>query len=73
VRIWTAHYNGDAHICSSKCGYGVSGHAHATQWGSANAQGTLPAPYAGRNIDVSKTSPEFFGKKAAVAPGGVAR
>ncbi|HUC01097.1 MAG TPA: hypothetical protein VMS11_14850 [Solirubrobacterales bacterium] len=70
VRIWTAHYTGKAHLCSSKCGFGVEGHANATQWGSADAQGTLPPPYAGHVIDVSKTSPDFFG--AAVGGGGVA-
>ncbi len=60
VRIWTAHYNGVAHLCSAKCGFGVTGRAHATQWGSADAHGTLPDPYNGRVIDVSKTSKAFF-------------
>lgn len=64
VRIWTAHYNGKDHLCSSKCGFGITGRADATQWGSSDAAGTLPAKYAGRNIDVSKTSPGFFAGKA---------
>jgi hypothetical protein len=60
VRIWTAHYNGVAHLCSADCGFGVDDHAHATQWGSANAHGTLPPPYTGRAIDVSMTGKGFF-------------
>lgn len=71
VRIWTAHYTGHPHLCSSACGFGITGHADATQWGSPQAGGTLPPPYAGRNIDVSMTAPNFFGKAAAVATGGV--
>lgn len=71
VRIWTAHYNGDAHLCSSSCGFGVTGHANATQWGSAQAHGTLPPPYAGRVIDVSKTGPGFFGNSTSAGTGGV--
>lgn len=59
VRIWTAHYNGEPHICNPKqCGTG--GTADATQWGSADAPSTLPAEYRGRNIDVSETGPGFF-------------
>ncbi len=61
VRIWTAHYTGKEHLCSPACkNLGVTGRADATQWGSPQASGTLPAPYAGRNIDVSKTAPKFF-------------
>lgn len=60
VRIWTAHYTGRAHLCSSACGFGVSGTADATQWGSSDSPGTLKAPFAGRNIDVSMTSERFF-------------
>jgi hypothetical protein len=59
VRIWTAHYTGKPHLCSSQCGFGhdPNRHADATQWGTP---GELPAPYAGRNIDVSETSATFF-------------
>jgi hypothetical protein len=71
VRIWTAHYNGHAHLCSSDCGFGVTGHANATQWGSPQAHGTLPPPYTGRNLDVSMTSHDFFGKAPASGTGGV--
>jgi hypothetical protein len=65
VRMWTAHYDGRPHLCSSACGYGVTGEADATQWGSAQAAGTLPAPYEGRNIDVSETAPSFHHQPAA--------
>ncbi len=68
VRIWTAHYNGTAHLCSSACGFGVTGTADATQWGSPQAPGTLPPPYAGRNIDVSMTSDGFFSGAPAPTP-----
>jgi hypothetical protein len=57
VRIWTAHHTGRPHLCSSACGFGVTGTADATQWG---APGYLPAPYHGRNIDVSMTANDFF-------------
>ncbi|HEX8105153.1 MAG TPA: hypothetical protein VF533_21215 [Solirubrobacteraceae bacterium] len=60
VRIWTAHYNGRPHLCDSSCEPGIKEPADATQWGSAQAPNTLPHPYAGRNIDVSETSPSFF-------------
>lgn len=30
--LWTAHYNGKKHICTSACGYGFSGEADGTQW-----------------------------------------
>lgn len=60
VRIWTAHYNGKPHLCSAACGFGISGRADATQWGSSDAGGTLRRPYAGRNVDVSKTSAKFL-------------
>jgi hypothetical protein len=69
VRIWTAHYTGKEHLCSPACkNLGVTGKADATQWGSPQAAGTLPAPYAGRNIDVSKTAPGFFAGKAGAKP-----
>jgi hypothetical protein len=59
VRVWTAHYTGRPHLCSSECGFGndPSHHADATQWGTP---GYLPPPYAGRNIDVSMTAADFF-------------
>lgn len=60
VRVWTAHYNGKPHRCNAACGFGVDGEAGATQWGSSDAHGTLPHPYAGRNIDVSMTGEHFF-------------
>lgn len=60
VRLWTAHYTGQPHLCSSACNAAVSGQADATQWGSANASGTLPAPWAGRDVDVSETAPDFW-------------
>lgn len=31
-KLWTAHYTGYAHICSSVCGYGFTGQADGTQW-----------------------------------------
>jgi hypothetical protein len=64
VRVWTAHYNGRPHLCSAACGFGVTGTADATQWGSADARGTLPSPYAGRNIDVSETANDFWSAAA---------
>jgi hypothetical protein len=69
VRIWTAHYTGKEHLCSPACkNLGVTGRADATQWGSPQASGTLPAPFAGRNVDVSKTAPKFFaGQPSATA------
>ena len=67
VRIWTAHYTGKPHLCSSACGFGITGRANATQWASPQAPGTLPARYSGRNIDVSKTAKNFFGGTPAPA------
>ncbi|HEX3909186.1 MAG TPA: peptidoglycan-binding domain-containing protein [Solirubrobacteraceae bacterium] len=69
VRIWTAHYNGKAHLCSADCGFGVEGAANATQWGSPQAPGTLHPPFAGRNVDVSMTGADFFGGAHAPGPG----
>ncbi len=69
VRIWTAHYTGKDHLCSPACkGLGITGKADATQWGSPPPSGTLPAPYAGRNIDVSKTARNFFAGQPASTP-----
>lgn len=61
VRLWTAHYTGQPHVCSSACGYGVTGTADATQWASADAPGTVPSAYGTRNIDVSITADDFWG------------
>ena len=58
IRIWTAHYTGKEHLCSEACG--VTGTADATQWGSADAPGTLPSLYAHRVIDVSQTADDFW-------------
>ncbi|MEH3053777.1 MAG: hypothetical protein PGN13_07165 [Patulibacter minatonensis] len=60
VRLWTAHYDGRPHLCSSACNAELTEPADATQWGSADAPGTLPEPYAGRNLDVSETGPAFW-------------
>lgn len=62
VRIWTAHYTGVPHLCSSECGFGdkPTDHADATQWGSSGPPDTLPGEYRGRNLDVSETAPNFF-------------
>jgi hypothetical protein len=68
VRIWTAHYTGEAHLCSSTCGFGIVGRADATQWASPQAPGTLPHPFAGRNVDVSLTANNFFGAPTPPPP-----
>jgi hypothetical protein len=61
VRLWTAHYDGRPHLCSSACAPGVTGTADATQWGShGTTPATLPPEYANHNIDVSQTSDSFF-------------
>ena len=64
VRLWTAHYTGQPHLCSAACGEGVTGAADATQWGSAGAPGTVPSTYGNRNIDVSITADDFWGPAA---------
>lgn len=69
VRIWTAHYTGHAHLCSSACGFGIKGAADATQWGSQQEPGSLRPPYKDRVIDVSLTTPDFFGDDAASMSG----
>jgi hypothetical protein len=71
VRIWTAHYTGKAHLCSSACGFGVTGHANATQWASAQEPSTLHPPYDKRIIDVSMTADNFFGGAPSHPSGGV--
>lgn len=59
VRLWTAHYTGREHLCSSECGFGdkPTDHADATQWTDPS---TAPAPFKGRNIDVSAVANDFF-------------
>jgi hypothetical protein len=61
VRLWTAHYNGQPHLCSSACGFGVEQAVDATQWASPQAAGTVPSMYGSRNIDVSLTADDFWG------------
>jgi len=65
VRIWTAHYNGREHLCTPACNRNVTGTADATQWASPIQPGTLPAIYAHRNLDVSKTNDGFWGVQPA--------
>jgi len=60
VRLWTAHYTGNGHLCATACGFGFSGTSDATQWGSADHPATLPAPYAGHHLDVSFTTEGFW-------------
>jgi hypothetical protein len=60
VRIWTAHYNGKAHLCSSACDSAVIGTADATQWASPQKPGTLPQEFHGRNLDISMTAGDFW-------------
>jgi Putative peptidoglycan binding domain len=61
VRLWTAHYNGQPHLCSSACGFGLEQAVDATQWASPQAAGTVPSMYGRRNIDVSLTANDFWG------------
>lgn len=52
IRLWTAHYTGKPHRCTTAaCGYGC-GEADATQWTDRAL---------GRNLDASLCSPGFFG------------
>lgn len=51
VRLWTAHYTGSPHRCTSKCWPGLKGRADATQWRNGTP---------GRNVDVSLCAPNFF-------------
>ncbi len=51
VRVWTAHYTYQAHICDRNCGYGLGTTADATQWTDKAF---------GRNLDESLCSPTFF-------------
>lgn len=60
VRIWTAHYTGKEHRCSSGCRFGITGTADATQWGSSDYPQTLPNVYVQRVVDVSQTADDFW-------------
>lgn len=50
-RLWTAHYTGQPHLCNSKCGFGFTRIAHATQWTDRAG---------GKSLDESLCSAEFF-------------
>ena len=67
IRIWSAHYTGREHLCTSACQGTFTGTADATQWGSPKPKNTLPPAYASRNVDISKTSPNFW-VRPPVAP-----
>jgi hypothetical protein len=56
VRLWTAHYNGRAHLCSPACGFGFQTTADATQWTDRAL---------GRNLDEGVCDDAFFGPPAA--------
>ena len=56
VRLWTAHYSGRAHLCSSVCGL-TGTTADATQWCDP---ATAPPEYRNKDIDVSMTADDFF-------------
>lgn len=51
VRLWTAHYTGTAHRCTSACGFGFTGLADATQFTDHSG---------GRNLDESLCAPDFL-------------
>ena len=50
-KLWSAHYNFKAHICSPKCGLRLKVTAHATQYTDKAL---------GRNLDASLCSANFF-------------
>ena len=50
-KLWTAHYTGKPHICSSACGLGFTGNADATQYTDRAL---------GRSLDASLCLPNFF-------------
>lgn len=53
VRLWTAHYTGHPHVCSShSCGYGLSTGSDATQWTDRALN---------LNLDESLCNDSFFG------------
>lgn len=51
IRLWTAHYTYAEHRCSSKCGFGFTTTADATQW-TDKAKGV--------SLDATLLSPTFF-------------
>jgi hypothetical protein len=51
IRLWTAHYTFKPHRCDSKCGFGFSGTADATQWTDKAL---------GKNLDGSLCAPDFL-------------
>jgi hypothetical protein len=51
VRLWTAHYTFRPHRCDSKCGFGFTGKADATQWTDKAL---------GKNLDGSLCAPDFL-------------
>ena len=54
-RLWTAHYTDRPHRCTSKCGFGFTGTADATQY----TERAL-----GRNLDASLCASTFFSEAA---------
>ena len=50
-RLWTAHYTGVPHLCSSRCYYGMPTTADATQYTDHAL---------GRSLDESQVGPSFF-------------
>lgn len=51
IRLWTAHYTGKPHRCTTVCGNGFHGSADATQYTNRAL---------GRNLDASLCAPDFF-------------
>jgi hypothetical protein len=51
IRLWTAHYTGNAHRCTQSCGFGMPTTADATQWTSGALE---------RNLDQSLCAPDFL-------------
>lgn len=51
IKLWTAHYTDKAHLCSSKCGFGFTGKADATQWTNKALN---------KSLDESLLSADFF-------------
>jgi hypothetical protein len=52
IRLWTAHYTGHPHVCTSVCGNGFRDRADATQYTDKAL---------GKNLDASLCNPDFFG------------
>lgn len=51
IRLWTAHYSFQEHLCGPGCGFGAV-HADATQWSDKSH---------GRSLDQTICSASFFG------------